>query len=575
MAAVDRERAAKLISELQQLRNREIQIMQGLYGVQEDKDVEVEGAPASSDDEPRRSRLQEKEPSQEPTPTSSQPVWQSTQDSALPNPHPIPDEWCAVWSDDLLRQRIRERDDNPGCGGDQWRSIPNVSPSDPAVKYIRKNVPRSLNHFTFSRDPKFIRDKQDENAFYVIDFDPSGHVTLDTRNESVTSLANRLFEEAFTPSLLAAVLLSVAKDKQHDYATIYAALRRHLSTHSSDRLHYDKHVFKKDSDDEDSPWMGSVTLPYFALTKEKPAQDQVPRSLAGILGTKGPQSESTVIFDNELRQNLLFDDRNFTNAKKYFWASQCLRVFEDHIVGTLRLLSGILRMTTDLDGTWLLPEEETMQEREVKGFKERIERKRQEIESLNNGIRSAAQLFSASSVSESRFSTEQNGNIRLLTLVTIAYLPLSFAATIYGMDVLPECASFGSFFIVTAILCMVTFVIVFNVELITIFVRKRLFGKAQAGMLRDPNPWWNHNAGRLRQESQNKRMTFPARTGAGPWSTDEPLTKPTYSFFPVLKHSARLPGSRRDYRLRQTLRRTTSAVGAVQVPAAASLDVVG
>lgn len=37
------------------------------------------------------------------------------------------------------------------------------------------------------------------------------------------------------------------------------------------------------------------------------------------------------------------------------------------------------------------------------------------------------QLFLASSVADNRLALEQNGNIRLLTLVTIVYLPLTLA----------------------------------------------------------------------------------------------------------------------------------------------------
>lgn len=39
----------------------------------------------------------------------------------------------------------------------------------------------------------------------------------------------------------------------------------------------------------------------------------------------------------------------------------------------------------------------------------------------------SSQLFLASSVADNRLALEQNGNIRLLTLVTIVYLPLTLA----------------------------------------------------------------------------------------------------------------------------------------------------
>ncbi|KAK4233282.1 hypothetical protein C8A03DRAFT_39016 [Achaetomium macrosporum] len=157
-------------------------------------------------------------------------------------------------------------------------------------------------------------------------------------------------------------------------------------------------------------------------------------------------------------------------------------------------------LTGFLDGEAPDEFEKQIQARRFGELRERIERKRQEIESLNNG------LFSASSVVESRFSSEQNGNIRLLTLVTIAYLPLSFTATIYGMNDLSVSATIGSFFVVTAILSVIMFAIVFNLQLVTVFIRRQFFDKALASVLRDPGPQWRDRA----QEGQSKRKPFPA-----------------------------------------------------------------
>lgn len=94
-----------------------------------------------------------------------------------------------------------------------------------------------------------------------------------------------------------------------------------------------------------------------------------------------------MIFQDEMRQNLLFDDSKFSNAKRYFWALQSLRVFEDHIAGTLRNLDKILGLAEHLDGSLPFPGEEQMQAKIFGEFKARIERKRQELEGLNNGVR--------------------------------------------------------------------------------------------------------------------------------------------------------------------------------------------
>ncbi|KAL9595379.1 MAG: hypothetical protein Q9219_006481 [cf. Caloplaca sp. 3 TL-2023] len=74
------------------------------------------------------------------------------------------------------------------------------------------------------------------------------------------------------------------------------------------------------------------------------------------------------------------------------------------------------------------------------------------------------QLFSASSVAEGRLASEQSGNIRLLTMVTIAYLPLTLATAIYSMTVLPPSAGIVSYVVVTVIMCTITYVLVFYIR---------------------------------------------------------------------------------------------------------------
>ncbi|KAL2154833.1 hypothetical protein VTH82DRAFT_3509 [Thermothelomyces myriococcoides] len=77
------------------------------------------------------------------------------------------------------------------------------------------------------------------------------------------------------------------------------------------------------------------------------------------------------------------------------------------------------------------------------------------------------------------------------------------------MEVLPEGTSLGSFLVVTAILSVITFSIVFNLQILVAFVRQRILDRTLAGMLRDWDPRWRERAQRLRREGQNKRKTFP------------------------------------------------------------------
>jgi hypothetical protein len=94
---------------------------------------------------------------------------------------------------------------------------------------------------------------------------------------------------------------------------------------------------------------------------------------------------------------MLFDDGEFSNAKRYFWTIQSLRIFWDHINATLDILPGIFQAMHQFHGwrgelDWsndpgpastLLKE----QIKEFEALKTRIQRTRQEIDSLNSGVR--------------------------------------------------------------------------------------------------------------------------------------------------------------------------------------------
>lgn len=75
------------------------------------------------------------------------------------------------------------------------------------------------------------------------------------------------------------------------------------------------------------------------------------------------------------------------------------------------------------------------------------------------------------------------------------------------MEVLPDTASLASFFVVTAVLCAVTFGVTFNLQLIIDFVRRRVFAKLQKSMAEDPSPQWQGRAAALRQKGLRKSMT--------------------------------------------------------------------
>ncbi|KAL2154834.1 hypothetical protein VTH82DRAFT_3510 [Thermothelomyces myriococcoides] len=288
----------------------------------------------------------------------------------------IAPEWSAPWDDELLEKQIREA----------------VDPDEDARKFIFANVLRSLRDSTLERgNPTWDAKK----AFYVADFDEELRLSLCTRyDESL----ERLFTEvvphavpvrdvhAFTPSVLTTILLG---DSRHFYSDpdddlMYIALRRHLSRSIGDRF-FSAVKSKNLGSSLYESW--SITVPYFDVTRMEPPEEIAPLAPAwpfgihGLLTEYGPTARNVsswtlynleeiagkweqvmdlleeqtsvpinVIFDGDMRQNLLFDDSDFTDARRYFWAIQSLRVFDEHIAGTIRLLSNFFHSirVTDL-----------------------------------------------------------------------------------------------------------------------------------------------------------------------------------------------------------------------------------
>ena len=91
-----------------------------------------------------------------------------------------------------------------------------------------------------------------------------------------------------------------------------------------------------------------------------------------------------------MRQGILFEDRNFSNSKRYFWALQSLRLFVEHIEGTLRSIPNICVSIGLADSS--LKDYKTVKstlaeiQELLEKLRDRMERKRQEIQSLRDGV---------------------------------------------------------------------------------------------------------------------------------------------------------------------------------------------
>jgi hypothetical protein len=190
----------------------------------------------------------------------------------------------------------------------------------------------------------------------------------------------------------------------------------------------------------------------------------------------------TFLFNGDLRDERLFEDPDFTYTRRYFWAHSTLGAMNDCIKSLIDAFEDTF--TEDVwDGKdktlWPLLEEESMRnefwkrrlkklrtafEREIRSLriliKENNER-REEIQNLRE------QLFSGTSVLESRKSVDlatitiqQGHNIKLLTLVNIFFLPLTFVTSVFGMTNMPTEHHYWAFGITIAAICIPFFCLI-------------------------------------------------------------------------------------------------------------------
>ncbi len=70
------------------------------------------------------------------------------------------------------------------------------------------------------------------------------------------------------------------------------------------------------------------------------------------------------------------------------------------------------------------------------------------------------QLFNASAVLEARNAINQGENIRILTIISMVFLPAGFVTSIFGMQILPASTGLLTLAIVMPTVCIPTYLII-------------------------------------------------------------------------------------------------------------------
>ncbi|KAI9653280.1 MAG: hypothetical protein M1831_006115 [Alyxoria varia] len=194
------------------------------------------------------------------------------------------------------------------------------------------------------------------------------------------------------------------------------------------------------------------------------------------------EPSSNFMFDEKERDAMLFEDEDYTYSRRYFWAYQSIVIMNQDIHGIVTSYKESFK-----DSVWdgsnkiIWPGEATQSSRYAQ-WRKRMKRMREdlddemskliELSKLNEGkmkeITSLRDnLFSGTSVHESRQSVtnsaitvEQGRNIKLLTLVTIFFLPLTFVTSVFGMSAFPSDGDFDHFAWTVVCVCLPTYFLI-------------------------------------------------------------------------------------------------------------------
>ncbi|EPE25312.1 hypothetical protein GLAREA_01224 [Glarea lozoyensis ATCC 20868] len=206
---------------------------------------------------------------------------------------------------------------------------------------------------------------------------------------------------------------------------------------------------------------------------------------------------------------LLFDDDSFTRSRPYFWAITSTGEFILIIDETLNHYRTVAK--------WVSKDKDELRKhrearKKLEAVKARFERQRERATELREG------LFSASSVVESRISTRLGQNVRLLTYVSIFYLPLAFCAALWAIPNITEAATRTPFIVTAFFVGLATYFIVFNLDSLVTFVLKsysRFRKGAIKQMTRDsknspPNDKWQKRAQGFNRFESDRGETRPS-----------------------------------------------------------------
>ncbi|KAF7586685.1 hypothetical protein BBP40_008491 [Aspergillus hancockii] len=224
--------------------------------------------------------------------------------------------------------------------------------------------------------------------------------------------------------------------------------------------------------------------------------------------------------DPEILADRLFDDDSFSISKRYFWAINFLHEFihliDDNIEQwgqyrkacvepALRLCSLTTEHHLKESDKALRMYESLATEScsELQSLRQAFHEKLEQITVMRDG------LFNASAVMESRASTRLGENVKLLTFVSIFFLPLSFCTSIWSIN---ETYSRSTLAIVAAVVALATYMATCNLNNLVKLIRTAYLPRRRLLVERmGDDPMWRETAKRFKAfQRSNNGMREPS-----------------------------------------------------------------
>ncbi|RLL98439.1 hypothetical protein CFD26_103598 [Aspergillus turcosus] len=211
----------------------------------------------------------------------------------------------------------------------------------------------------------------------------------------------------------------------------------------------------------------------------------------------------------EIYVKLIFDDDKLSTSKKYFWVLACLQEFKVSITDNVNQWE--LYREARLRNHNISPAmDPTQWIADVDRFCEVLREVKAQMDELAAAVQARRDgLFNASALGESMNSTRLGQNVKLLTYVSIFYLPLAFCAALWAIPNIDQKGTKTAFSITALVTGLVNYLLVANLENIVFFL-KSIYNSWRRNVVQqmkdDPARYWKAHGQRLEDSLPERRM---------------------------------------------------------------------